>query len=48
MRKLEVQEQSQGNTKLLTWRGLDFWQCLRLRELRGMDWDTLAPQSAEP
>lgn len=38
MRKLEVQEPSQGSTKLLTQGGLDFWQCLWLRELRGMNW----------
>lgn len=38
MRKLEVQEQSQGSTKLLTQRGLGFWWCLWLRELTGMNW----------
>lgn len=38
MTKLEVQEQSQGSTKLLTQRVLDFWWCLWLRELRGMNW----------
>lgn len=33
-----MQEQSQGSTKLPTQRGLGFWWCLWLRELRGMNW----------